>query len=83
LGTEEPIYGPEALRSIHEDAKTTPYTELSKADEAWEVMESTNVETQTFYMLADNGYLGMFQVIYSNVVYACSDACLKCARPAG
>lgn len=30
-------------------------------------MESTSVETQTFYLIADNGHIGMAQVIYSNV----------------
>jgi len=30
-------------------------------------MDSTNVETQTFYLTADSGHQGMIQVIYSNV----------------
>ena len=30
-------------------------------------MDTTNVETQTFYVMADNGHIGMVQVIYSNV----------------
>jgi hypothetical protein len=30
-------------------------------------MDSTCVETQTFYIHADNGTLGLAQVIYSNV----------------
>lgn len=30
-------------------------------------MESTSVETQTFYFIADNGKLAFAQVIYSNV----------------
>lgn len=30
-------------------------------------MESTCVETQTFYLTADSGHLAMVQVIYSNV----------------
>jgi len=33
----------------------------------WAVMDTTNVETQTFYVMADNGHIGMVQVIYSNV----------------
>lgn len=66
-GTQEPIYGPSALRSVAQQAETTPYTELKKEDLRWVAMESTCVETQTFYLMADNGYLGMAQVIYSNI----------------
>lgn len=31
-------------------------------------MDSTNVETKTFYMTADNGKLGLVQIIFSNVL---------------
>lgn len=31
-------------------------------------MDSTNVETKTFYMTSDSGVLGLAQVIYSNVM---------------
>lgn len=34
----------------------------------WEVMDSTSVETQTFYFMSDAGQLAFAQVIYSNVV---------------
>ncbi|KAI1076776.1 oxidative stress survival, Svf1-like protein [Whalleya microplaca] len=68
VGTEEPIYGPSAIRSVAEDAKTTPYTELTRNDLKWAAMDSTCVETQTFYFMADNGHLAFVQVIYSNVV---------------
>ncbi|KAI1470619.1 oxidative stress survival, Svf1-like protein [Daldinia caldariorum] len=68
VGTEEPIYGPSAIRSVAEDAKTTPYTELTRDDMKWEAMDSTCVESQTFYFMADNGPLAFAQVIYSNVV---------------
>ena len=51
-----------------EQAKTTPYTELTKEHLKWKAMESTCVETQTFYMTSDEGTIGMVQVIYSNVV---------------
>ncbi|ETS83027.1 Survival factor 1 [Pestalotiopsis fici W106-1] len=67
VGTEEPIYGPSAIKSVAEDAKVTPYTELKKEDLKWAVMESTSVETQSFYLMSDSGYLGLAQVIYSNV----------------
>ncbi|OCL11286.1 oxidative stress survival, Svf1-like protein [Glonium stellatum] len=66
-GTQEPIYGPSAIQSVEQQAKETPYTELTKNDLRWEAMESTCVETQTFYMMGDNGHRGMVQVIYSNV----------------
>ncbi|KAI9842194.1 MAG: putative cell survival pathways protein [Sclerophora amabilis] len=66
-GTQEPIYGPTAIDSVANQAKTTPYTELKKEDLKWTAMESTCVETQTFYLVAESGHLGMAQVIYSNV----------------
>ena len=66
-GTQEPIYGPSALQSVARQANTTPYTELQKSDLRWVAMDSTCVETQTFYMMAESGHIGMAQVIYSNV----------------
>ncbi|KAI1763629.1 oxidative stress survival, Svf1-like protein [Hypoxylon sp. FL1150] len=66
-GTEEPIYGPSAIRSVAEDAKTTPYTELARNNLKWDVMTSTCVESQVFYFISDNGYIAFAQVIYSNV----------------
>ena len=66
-GTREPIYGPSAIQSVAEQTNATPYTELKKEDLKWTVMDGTNVETQTFYFLADSGHVGMAQVIYSNV----------------
>lgn len=66
-GTQEPIYGPSAIASVAEQARSTPYTELKREDLRWVAMESTCVETQTFYVMADSGHLAMAQVIYSNV----------------
>lgn len=66
-GTQEPIYGPSAIQSIAKQAETRPYTELKKQHLKWEAMDSTCVETQTFYFTADSGHLGLAQVIYSNV----------------
>ncbi|CAG9937024.1 unnamed protein product [Clonostachys rosea f. rosea IK726] len=66
-GTQEPIYGPSAIRSVAEEAKTTKYTELTRDDLKWQRMDSTNVETETFYLTSDNGHVAMAQVIYSNV----------------
>ena len=66
-GTQEPIYGPSAVQSVAKQAEAVPYTELKKEHMKWEAMESTCVETQTFYIMADSGHIGMAQVIYSNV----------------
>ncbi|KAK7514544.1 oxidative stress survival, Svf1-like protein [Phyllosticta citricarpa] len=66
-GTQEPIYGPEAIQPVTKQAQETPFTELTKADLKWRALDYTNVETQTFYITADNGIIGMAQVIYSNV----------------
>ncbi|KAK2738988.1 putative cell survival pathways protein [Onygenales sp. PD_40] len=67
-GTQEPIYGPDAIQSVTAQAQTTPYRELTKDDLRWKAMQSTSVETQTFYLFSDNGDIAMLQVIYSNVV---------------
>ncbi|KAI5868414.1 oxidative stress survival, Svf1-like protein [Durotheca rogersii] len=67
VGTEEPLYGPSAIKSVAEDAKTTPYTELKREDLRWAAMDSTCVETQSFYFMSDSGNLAFTQVIYSNV----------------
>ncbi|PGH36981.1 hypothetical protein GX50_00217 [[Emmonsia] crescens] len=68
-GTQEPIYGPEAIQTVtaQTEALTTPYRELTKDDLRWRAMQSTCVETQTFYLFSDSGELAMLQVIYSNV----------------
>ncbi|KAI0915042.1 survival factor 1 [Ustulina deusta] len=67
VGTEEPIYGPSAIKSIAEDAKSTPYTETTRNDLKWIALDQTSVETQVFYFMADSGHIGLAQVIYSNV----------------
>lgn len=66
-GTQEPIYGPTAIRSVAEQAKTVPYTELARDGLKWANMSSTSVETQVFYLMADSGHLAFVQVIHSNV----------------
>lgn len=74
VGIEEPIYGPIAIHSVAqqarelEEAGQQPYTELQKDDLKWVCMDSTNVETKTFYMISDEGTVGLAQVIYSNVM---------------
>jgi hypothetical protein len=66
-GTAEPIYGPDAIQSVEKQTESTPYTELTRDDMKWIAMESTSVETQSFYLTADSGHIGVAQVIYSNV----------------
>ncbi|KAM5348137.1 hypothetical protein ACJ41O_007961 [Fusarium nematophilum] len=66
-GTQEPIYGPSAIKSVADDAAKTPFTELARDDLKWLAMESTSVETQTFYIFAENGRIALAQFIYSNV----------------
>ena len=66
-GTQEPIYGPSAIKSVADEAKTTPYTELTRDDLKWQVLDGTSVETQSFYFLTDAGVLAFAQVIFSNV----------------
>lgn len=66
-GTQEPIYGPEAIQPVTKQTEETPYTELAKDHLQWEVMDSTCAATQTWYFTADGGHLGMAQIIYSNI----------------
>ncbi len=66
-GTQEPEYGPSAIQSVAKQAEITPYTELQPQDLRWVAMDSTCVETQVFYLIADSGHIGMAQVIYNNV----------------
>ncbi|KAI9836367.1 MAG: hypothetical protein M1819_001396 [Sarea resinae] len=66
-GTVEPIYGAEAIHSVANQTEETPYTELTKDDLKWVAMDSTCVETQTFYLFADSGHVAFAQVIYNNV----------------
>ena len=68
-GTAEPIYGPSAIHSVAEQAKTTPYTVLTKDGVKWEDLDSTCVETQSFYLTADSGHIALVQIIHSNVAY--------------
>ena len=68
-GTQEPIYGPSAIESVAEQAKDKPYTEITRDDLKWQAMDSTCVETQSFYLMSDSGHLALAQVMYSNVAY--------------
>jgi hypothetical protein len=69
VGTQEPEYGAEAIQAVTAQAEKTPYTELTKNDLKWKAMESTNVETQSFYLMSNEGKLGSVQMIYNNVAY--------------
>ncbi|KAH6880684.1 oxidative stress survival, Svf1-like protein [Thelonectria olida] len=66
-GTQEPIYGPEAVHSVALEAEKTPYTLLGKDEHVWRALETTSLETQVFYFFADNGYIAFVEVIYSNI----------------
>lgn len=68
MGITDRTYGPSAIQSVEEQSKEKPWTQVTKDDMKWEVMGSTCVETKTFYILSDEGKLGMAQVIYSNVM---------------
>jgi len=65
VGTEEPEYGPSAVHPVTKQAEK--YTVLKKEDLRWKALETTNVETETFYLYTDEGVTAMAQVIYSNV----------------
>ncbi|PHH75406.1 hypothetical protein CDD82_4460 [Ophiocordyceps australis] len=66
-GTQEPIYGPSAIRSVAVEAQETPFTELTRQDLEWKALESTCVETASFYIISNSGDVALAQVIYSNV----------------
>lgn len=68
-GTQEPIYGPSAIKSVAAEAGENTHTELTRDDIKWQEMDSTNVESQTFYLLSEDDTIGMAQIIYSNVAY--------------
>jgi hypothetical protein len=42
---------------------------LKKEDLKWKAMESTTVETQTFYLMSDEGKMASIQIIYNNVAF--------------
>ena len=69
MGTQEPEYGTEGIQTVTAQAEKTPYTELTKNDLKWKAMESTNVETQTFYLIFEDGKVASVQMIYNNVAY--------------
>jgi hypothetical protein len=66
-GTQEPVYGPSAIKPVTEQAKIVPYTEITKKDEQWITPTTSCVETQVFYIHTDEGHTAFVQVIYSNV----------------
>ncbi|KAF2739067.1 oxidative stress survival, Svf1-like protein [Polyplosphaeria fusca] len=66
-GTQEPEYGPSAIQPVGKGEGDPAYTDLTKKDLKWITIDSTCVETQTFYFLTPAGHVGFLQVIYSNV----------------
>ncbi|EFX04556.1 survival factor 1 [Grosmannia clavigera kw1407] len=66
-GTQEPIYGSTAVKSVAGETKETPYTETTREHLKWTAMESTCVETQVFYFTSDSGPTAFVQVIYNNI----------------
>ncbi|KAF2129644.1 oxidative stress survival, Svf1-like protein [Dothidotthia symphoricarpi CBS 119687] len=67
VGTQEPIYGPEAVQPVGKNAGEPAYTELTKQNLKWASLDYTNVETQSFYIFTEDGHIAMLQVLYSNV----------------
>ncbi|VUC29096.1 unnamed protein product [Clonostachys rosea] len=67
-GTQEPIWGPSAIKPVSEEDAPGGYTELVRDSLTWKELDYTNVESQTFYFVADSGRLAWVQVIYSNVI---------------
>lgn len=60
------MYGPDAIQPVTKQG--VQYTEMTKEDLKWKQQGGTNVETQTFYFTADNGHIGVAQIIYSVVM---------------
>ena len=68
MGLTDANYGPEGIQSVARQVEHTPFTELTKDDVKWELVNGTNVETKTFYVIADNGRIGLVSLIYSDVM---------------
>lgn len=67
LGTAEPIYGPSAIQSVALQESENPTYEITRDDLRWHGLDTTSAETQTFYLEAESGHMGLVQIIYSNV----------------
>ncbi|QIW94580.1 hypothetical protein AMS68_000098 [Peltaster fructicola] len=68
VGLTDKHHGAAALRSVKEQTLETPYTELTTQDQRWELMNSTCLEMQTFYVTTDDGTIAIIDVVYSNVL---------------
>jgi hypothetical protein len=66
-GTQEPVYGPNAIQPVGKKAGEPAYSELAKKDLKWATLDYTNVETQTFYFFTDSGHVGFLQLLYNNI----------------
>ncbi|RPA74624.1 oxidative stress survival, Svf1-like protein [Ascobolus immersus RN42] len=67
-GTAEPIYGPDHIKTVATQESLNPTYELRDDDLRWRAYDYTCVETQTWYLTADNGMVALVQAIYSNVL---------------
>jgi hypothetical protein len=66
-GTQEPEYGPSAIQPVGKHEGDPAYSELTKDDLKWATIDSTCVETQTFYLFTDAGHIGFVQILYNNL----------------
>jgi hypothetical protein len=65
-GTQEPLYGPDSCQPV--TSQVPQFSVLDdKKDLRWVNMDTTNVETATFYFMTDEGVTALAQVIYSNI----------------
>lgn len=71
-GTAEPEYGKDAFHPVTDtirDGSAGLHRDTTVADLLWRPLDSTSVETQTFYFTdVDNGVVGFAQVIHSNIM---------------
>ncbi|EME40779.1 hypothetical protein DOTSEDRAFT_74353 [Dothistroma septosporum NZE10] len=68
VGLTDANHGPEGIQSVAKQVEQTPFTELTRDDVKWELVNGTNVETKTFYVIGDNGKIGLLSLIYSDVM---------------
>ncbi|KAI5840720.1 oxidative stress survival, Svf1-like protein [Morchella snyderi] len=85
LGTAEPIYGPSAIQSVALQESENPTYEITRDDLRWHGLDTTSAETQTFYLEAESGHMGLVQIIYSNVanIHVTAQVSTKIFHPDG
>ncbi|KAL4966470.1 survival factor 1 family protein [Aspergillus stella-maris] len=82
VGTAEPEYGPGAIHPVTDQAGPA-YSVLTKDDLKWKAMQTTNVETQIFYLFSPRGEVGSVQIIYNNVAWVPFFLLRRCLSPTG